>query len=125
MVSVTAQYADAVREVAREAQSQNLNVACCDLWTKMLNYVCEGGEVPELLPGDIKAPVSEKLQGLFRDGLHFTSKGYELMFEAVTEAIGANWEELRPENLEAVFPPWGDAPKWAGGEAERKMAEDI
>lgn len=107
--AVTAQYAQAGREVAEDT-----GVATCDLWTEFMKRAVGGNEddIPsELLPGDKKADVNPKLQELFVDGLHFKPLAYELMYEAVVNTIKQNFPELVPGGMSFVHPFWPDAPK--------------
>jgi hypothetical protein len=44
----------------------------------------------------------------FVDGVHFSSKGNDALFEAIKCSIFANWPELKPEPLEPFYPWWSD-----------------
>jgi hypothetical protein len=42
----------------------------------------------------------------FRDGLHLSGKGHELLFEEVERVIKADFSEFDPENMEASEVKW-------------------
>ncbi|KAJ2402194.1 isoamyl acetate-hydrolyzing esterase [Coemansia sp. RSA 2559] len=74
---VTSQYADVVRELAREHQ-----VPCVDLWPAM-----------ESSPGDF-----------MWDGLHLNAKGNDLLFSLLMQTVRDSFPELDPEAIPFVVP---------------------
>ncbi|KAJ1663300.1 isoamyl acetate-hydrolyzing esterase [Coemansia sp. RSA 1813] len=74
---VTRQYADAVRDVAREH-----NVPCVDLWPVM-----------ESRPGDF-----------LWDGLHLNARGNDLLFKLLMQTVCDNFPELDPESMPFIVP---------------------
>ncbi|KAI5796383.1 SGNH hydrolase-type esterase domain-containing protein [Peziza echinospora] len=102
--AITKQYADAALEVSRE-----LNIVPINLWGSFMEYAGWREGMP--LSGSKSIPQNEKLGELLRDGLHFTPKGYQLMYRLVVEAIERNYPELRSDAMDRVFPPWETAPK--------------
>lgn len=47
-------------------------------------------------------------------GLHFTPKGYEIMYDEVIKAIHQHHPELKSDALPNIFPLWESAPKFEG-----------
>ncbi|KAK6428724.1 hypothetical protein LTR95_015133 [Oleoguttula sp. CCFEE 5521] len=103
----TAKYAEAAREVAKEA-----GVVCCDLWGAMMGRAGwrKGTDGP--LPGSLDGAENEVLQSLLSDGLHFTRSGYKLLFDEVMKTIEQNWPDQMPEKLPFVLPAWDDEQAW-------------
>ena len=103
--SFTAQYAEAVREVAAECNGQN--IVLVDLWNAMLEeakrltpgFVDDGGFLGSRQKGD-----SEGLRRLLVDGLHFTGQGYKVFLEAVLPFVGRDWENEPMDNPSWIFP---------------------
>lgn len=99
--SVTAQYAEAVRDIAAELKDQM--VLLVDLWTAMMKegirltpgYIEEGSLLGSKAKGD-----SEGLRHLLVDGLHLTGAGYELFLKEVLPLVGPSPEQ------EAVSRAW-------------------
>lgn len=67
---VTKTYGDACAEVGKE-----LGLPVVNLWEAFVDYA-GGWKEGEPLPGSRKCPQNEKLDSLFRDGLHFSPQGY-------------------------------------------------
>lgn len=49
---------------------------------------------------------------LTKTGLHFTSKGYEIMYNEVVKTITQHYPELNANALPFIFPTWEVAPKY-------------
>lgn len=100
--SVTAQYAEAIREIATHYRDHNVHLV--DLWTAMMKegarltpgFVEGGGLLGSKDKGD-----SEGLRSLLVDGIHLTGAGYALFLKEVLPLVGSTWTEE----------PF-DAPKW-------------
>lgn len=86
--AVTASYAQAVRDLGVE-----LEIPVLDIWTAMT---------------ESKIPLKE----LLHDGLHFTRKGYDLLFAELMKVIERNWPDQMPEKLPFVLPKWDDEGAW-------------
>jgi len=108
----TKMYADAAVEVGKE-----LGVPTVNLWKACIDYA-GGWKEGEPIPGSKPNGRNEKLTGLFRDGLHFSPIGYELMYNEVLKTICTSYPELDPQHLEFVFPCWEECPK-AGDDEEK------
>lgn len=63
---VTKQYADVSREVASEAKEKDVDVACLDLWTALMNEA--GWKEGDPLVGAMDLPENDTLRGLIHDG---------------------------------------------------------
>ncbi|SGZ49652.1 CIC11C00000004269 [Sungouiella intermedia] len=88
-------YADTAASVAHEN-----SVPFIDLWTLFQNYGKWTTE--ELLEG------SPDLHELLVDGIHFSPKAYELLYEELVATISATYPELLPDNLPSVFPNYDE-----------------
>lgn len=64
----------------------------------------EGRDVP--LVGSEEAPRSTVLAELLSDGLHFTDKAYEVLYEELVKVTQKHYPEEAPERLPWVFPDW-------------------
>ncbi|GAA99077.1 uncharacterized protein L969DRAFT_94259 [Mixia osmundae IAM 14324] len=98
---VTAQYAQAVREVALEAQSQKRSggsgsVVYVDVYGEIERLAHEAGN------GDSLAGYPKYLS----DGLHLTPDGYRAVYALMSAVIARELPRLHPDNLERVFPDW-------------------
>ena len=49
---------------------------------------------------------------LTKTGLHFTSTGYEIMYNEVVKTIAQHYPELKANALPLIFPTWEVAPKY-------------
>lgn len=91
----TRQYADIAALVAH-----GNNVPFIDLWTAFQKF---GGwsfeELTEGLPD---------LGELLSDGIHYTPKAYEILYEELVATISASFPDLLPDNLPLVFPYYLD-----------------
>lgn len=91
---VTAQYADAIREVAAEFKDQK--VVLVDLWTAMMkeavalnpSYVQGAGMLGSKEMGD-----SEEMRSLLVDGLHLTGTGYKVFLDELLPLVGPTWKD--------------------------------
>jgi len=45
---------------------------------------------------------------LLLDGLHFSSKGYEVWYNELIAAIKENYPEYDPDNMQTMYPHWRD-----------------
>ncbi|ODV79556.1 SGNH hydrolase [Suhomyces tanzawaensis NRRL Y-17324] len=86
-------YADTAAEVAKE-----YDVAFVDLWNAFRDA---GGFSDQQLLAD-EADLAEYLH----DGIHFTKKAYDVLFQHVTKAIASRYPELSPENLPLQLAVW-------------------
>jgi len=102
----TKRYAETALAVGKE-----MNVPTVNLWECFMQYA-GGWKEGSHLPGSKDIPPNKKLQELFRDGLHFNPKGYELMYHAVMKTILDAYPEFNPEKLQFIFPHWEVAPKY-------------
>ena len=101
----THDYAKVVSYLGKE-----LNVPVLDLWSAMISR--SGLNDQQSIPGAKNAPVSNGLQSLFRDGLHFTPLGYRVLCEELMRLIEATWPDQMPEKLSFTFPGWDDELAW-------------
>ncbi|KAJ2557813.1 isoamyl acetate-hydrolyzing esterase [Coemansia sp. RSA 1933] len=76
-IEVTRQYAEAVRQVAREHQ-----LPCVDLWPAM-----------EPNPDDY-----------LWDGLHLNANGNDLLFKLLMQTVSDNYPELNPDSMPFIVP---------------------
>ncbi|KAF8423673.1 GDSL Lipase/Acylhydrolase [Tirmania nivea] len=105
MAARTKEYVDVALEVGKEASIPTVN-----LWNAFMAYA--GWSEGELLLGCKTQPRNERLGALLRDGLHFTSKGYEIMYKEVVKTIAQHYPELKADTLPLIFPAWEVAPKY-------------
>lgn len=103
--AVTAQYANAVREIGQE-----LSIQVVDIWSALIRRT--GGTAGEMPTGSRELPRSEAFQSFFRDGLHLSPRGYEVLYEELMSVIKKNWPDQMPDNLPFVFPGWQDEEAW-------------
>lgn len=103
--SVTSQYAIAARSIAYEN-----GLPLVDIWQAMM----QRGEEPQRLWGSLAHSTNEAVSECLHDGLHFTSKGYQVLYEQLMEVIKTNWPDQMPEQLPFVFPRWDDKQAWTG-----------
>ncbi|KAF8455420.1 GDSL Lipase/Acylhydrolase family protein [Terfezia claveryi] len=101
----TKEYVDVALEVGRDTKIPTVN-----LWNVFMEYA--GWSEGEPLLGCKTQPKNERLGMLLRDGLHFTSTGYEIMYNEVIEAITQHYPELKANALPSIFPAWEVAPKY-------------
>ena len=82
----TREYAEAVKEVARETQLPAL-----DTWTALFEA---GGST---MGGCAK---------FLTDGLHLSSAGYKIIYDLLIKAITEHYPEIHYDRLQNVFIPW-------------------
>lgn len=114
-------YAQAVREVGMET-----GVPVCDIWTAMMVWAgytpSDDGQRPDgaktsassepssmsPLVGSMAAPANEMLQSFLEDGLHFSGKGYRVLFDELMALIRREFPDEMPDRLPMVLPVWDD-----------------
>lgn len=64
------------------------------------------------LPGSSEAAVNETLQSYLHDGLHFTRKGYDFLFDELMALIAETFPEQLPERIAFAAPAWDDEKAW-------------
>lgn len=138
---VTAQYARCVREVAREKGIALVDIwgvmmekagyrdaslrtgSDLELGTAYLDEHSHAdwdsragaaGYNEHTLPGSSAAPVNEVLQSYLHDGLHFTRKGYDLLFDELISVVEKEFPDQMPDKLPFVMPAWDDGSAWDG-----------
>ncbi|EXJ69280.1 uncharacterized protein A1O5_07316 [Cladophialophora psammophila CBS 110553] len=99
----TATYASACREVGKE-----MSIPVLDLWTIFMSKAGWKEGSTGALVGSKDAPRNEVLGKLLNDGLHLTTKGYELMYEELVQVIQQKLPDQLPERLPMIFPDWKD-----------------
>ena len=102
-VETTNEYADVVKRVAAEE-----GVSCVDMWGVMMGLAGWRQGQEEALQGSKKRERSEVLDELLGDGLHFTEKGYDVLYSEVVGCIGRDMPEMKAEEMDYVFPDWKD-----------------
>lgn len=108
VASTTAQYANAVRQLGQES-----GLPVVDIWSALIQRAGGklGGGVP--ITGSLESPRDEVFQGFFRDGLHLSPSGYEVLYEELMTTISATWPDQMPEELPFFFPSWHDEHAWS------------
>lgn len=106
--SVTAKYANAVRELGRE-----LNITVVDIWSALILQAGGKYEEDRQPIGSHELPRNEVLQSFFTDGLHLSPRGYEALFKELMAVIEKVWPDQMPEKLPFVFPGWQDDDAWS------------
>ncbi|KAF3915396.1 hypothetical protein AA313_de0208014 [Arthrobotrys entomopaga] len=101
--SVAREYAETAIAVAEEN-----GVEVLKLWHVFMEAA--GWKEGDPLIGDIHVPKSEELGELLSDGLHLTSKGYELYLEKLMALLKEKLPEIY--NAGRPFPLWEEAPKF-------------
>lgn len=135
--AVTKEYAARVVNIGREK-----DVTVLDLWSLMMEKAgfksngrvrssnldseeyldeygkeivdSETGPSIQALPGSSDAPVNDILRSYLHDGLHFTRKGYDLLFDELMRLIVDKLPEQLPERIPFVVPAWDDEKAWDG-----------
>ena len=98
---VTAQYAEAVREVAKEYEHKN--VVLVDLWEALMKEARLGLSLANDKQSEMDAE-DKGLRKLLVDGLHLTGAGYKIFLDMLLPLVGAEWATDDPDNLSWVFP---------------------
>ena len=97
-------YATACRQLGAD-----LNLPTLDLWTIFMTKAgWRDGSDGTPLTGSKAAPRSNVLDELLSDGLHFTPKAYQLVFDELVKLIQGKLPGHVPENLPYIFPDWKD-----------------
>lgn len=101
----TSRYADAVRDIAKEFQAQNVVVV--DLWSALLSEASRLSKSQlegEGLLGTRERGDNEGLRTLLVDGLHLTGEGYRIFLKEVLPHVGASWAEENPMSPSWILP---------------------
>lgn len=102
--SVTAQYAQAVRDLAAELEDR---VVLVDLHKAMMDEAARltsGHSVNDALLGTKEAGDSKGFRELLVDGLHFTGAGYKVFLDAVIPHVGQQWAREPANEPSWIFP---------------------
>jgi len=105
---ISASYAEAAREVAREVPG----IVLVDLWKAMMDVAVS--KTPSfdasagVLLGDPAGGQRGYLEHLLPDGLHMNGEAYKIFFDAVLPHIKPEHPNLTTDGY--VFPAWRDAP---------------
>ncbi|KIW59234.1 hypothetical protein PV05_03697 [Exophiala xenobiotica] len=101
----TQKYAAACRQLGAD-----LNLPTLDLWTIFMTKAGWREDSPKGTPliGSKAAPRSNVLDELLSDGLHFTPKAYQLVFDELVKLIQEKLPDHVPESLPYIFPDWKD-----------------
>lgn len=105
---VTAEYAAAVKEVG-ERTSADLVVV--DLWSRIMDEAIK--ETPSYISGgpllgSKELGRSKALDAFLKDGLHLSTRGYQVLYNEMFSAIRERWPEEGPEAHPFVYPYWRD-----------------
>ncbi|KAH8780348.1 GDSL Lipase/Acylhydrolase family protein-like protein [Hyaloscypha finlandica] len=103
---VTAQYADVVREVAREHEDRK--VVLVDLWEALMDARLR---LTPTYVGQCEKRDDEVLRKLLVDGLHLTGDGYKVFLDKLLPLVGKEWAFEPLDNPSWIFPHWSIAPK--------------
>lgn len=98
-LKVTAQYAEVVRELAREYEDKK--VVLVDLWEAMMEARLT--LTPEY-DGQSKERDEKGLRKLLVDGLHLTGAGYQVFLDLLLTFVGKDWAADIVEDASWVFP---------------------
>jgi lysophospholipase L1-like esterase len=110
--SITAQYAEIVRDLSKELTDEGLDVKCLDIWTAFMQK-CGWKSGGSLIGAtEVEQDPIVGLPSLLSDGLHFNAGGNKLLFKELTELIRKEWYDLRPEALPFILPVWLDEQAW-------------
>jgi lysophospholipase L1-like esterase len=96
---VTAQYAEVVREVAKEYEDEK--VVLVDLWEALMEARLSLTPVYEV-QGEKRD--DEGLRKLLVDGLHLTGAGYKVFSDTILPLVGKDWASELPEDPAWIFP---------------------
>ena len=102
---VTAEYAQAIREIAEEFEDQG--VILVDLWAAIMQEAL--GQSPKSVEGSCILGSKERgdsrgLRNLLVDGLHLTGAGYKVFLDQVLPTIGQGWDNEGDDKPSYVFP---------------------
>ncbi|KIW14837.1 hypothetical protein PV08_07622 [Exophiala spinifera] len=101
----TRAYAAACRQLGRA-----MDLPTLDLWTIFMTKAGWRGDEPPQQPliGSLAAPRNQVLADLLSDGLHFTPRAYQIVFDALFALIRDELPDYVPDKLPYVFPDWKD-----------------
>lgn len=113
----TACYAQAARNLGRE-----LRIPCVDIWSAFLRETGPAYQDPlppppsyqfsedddSRIPGSIELPLNDCLQALLVDGLHLTSRGYEILYNELVRTIESELPDFAAQHLPSVYKEWED-----------------
>jgi lysophospholipase L1-like esterase len=102
---VTAEYANAIREIAEEFEDQG--VILVDLWTAMMKEAIK--EIPSYMEGSRflgskESGDSKGLRSLLIDGIHLSGAGYKVFLKEVLPTIGEGWDDEGSDKPSYIFP---------------------
>ncbi|KAL2374598.1 hypothetical protein RJZ57_000926 [Blastomyces gilchristii] len=102
-------FAEKIVEIGKEFEGKTDRVAVLDFWTAVTKAKCkeqgvmEEGfhelDIQEKLPGSGLPGATEFGKEFFVDGLHFGSKGYEILTRELFELFLAKWPELERQKF--------------------------
>ncbi|EEH22704.1 hypothetical protein PABG_04915 [Paracoccidioides brasiliensis Pb03] len=102
-------FAEKIVEIGKEFERKTDRVAVLDFWTAVTKFACEekvpdgGGfdklDLKERLPGSGMPGATEFGREYFIDGLHFGSKGYEILTRELFGLLLSKWPELEKQNF--------------------------
>ncbi len=96
---VTAQYAEVVREVAKEYEDKK--VVLVDLWEALMEARLR---LTPTLEGQSEKRDDEGLRKLLVDGLHLTGAGYKVFSDILLPLVRKEWPSELPEIQAWIFP---------------------
>lgn len=53
-----------------------------------------------------------RFENYFRDGLHLSQAGYDLLYTELMKVFDYVWQDQLPEKLPFAFPAWDDEEAW-------------
>ena len=110
---IASEYAAQVRVLAKELQSEGLDVRCLDIWTAFMKKCGWRFGDPLLGAKDVVQQDPETgLASLLSDGLHFSAGGNRLMFQRLMGLVQEEWPQLCPEAIPFALPVWLDRKAW-------------
>ncbi|OAX85563.1 hypothetical protein ACJ72_00057 [Emergomyces africanus] len=102
-------FAEKIVEIGKEFEAKTDRVAVLDFWTAVTKAACkeqgvsEEGfhelDVEDMLPGSGLPGAGEFGREFFIDGLHFGSKGYEILTRELFGLFLTKWPELEKQNF--------------------------
>jgi lysophospholipase L1-like esterase len=96
---VTAQYAEVVREVAKEYEDKK--VVLVDLWEALMEARLR---LTPTYEGQSQQRDDEGLRKLLVDGLHLTGAGYKVFSDTILPLVGKDWTRELSEDPAWIFP---------------------
>lgn len=92
-----ARYADSVREIGKELKVPVVD--CSRAFARHIGWKADEADKAAPLPGSRKLEKSNELASLFTDGLHFSNKGYEVLFHEIVKVLEEEVPEVSFDNL--------------------------